>query len=175
MEDVSTPQQSSVLSVGLKFGIIASLLQVVVIMVKVALGQNPYESTFDAFAVVGILLALALVALAHIDFKKNGDGFMSFGQGLGIGMIMTLVSLVVMIIFTYVYLNYADPTAWTAVVDKAKEDMAKRGSSESDIKNAESMIGLFFWVFFVVFSLFFGFVYALLVTIFTHKRRPETF
>ncbi|RZK35049.1 MAG: DUF4199 domain-containing protein, partial [Hymenobacter sp.] len=53
--------------------------------------------------------------LAHTAFKKLDGGFMSYGEGLGIGTVLSLVSGIVSALF-----NYVDPD----FVGRMKSDMA---------------------------------------------------
>jgi hypothetical protein len=163
----------SVMSVGLKFGLILGLVSVTIGLVQLVIGYNPMENSWVQ-NVINVVITVVAIVFAHKSFKDNGDGYMSYGQGLGIGMITVVVSLVIGGIYTYVYLNFLNPDALTAIWEKAEADMEAQGQSEEAIKMGLGIAKRFFWVFFIVGGLFWGCVLGLIVSIFTQKKAPET-
>lgn len=163
----------SKLSIGLKWGLIAAISGVLMTVIKAVIGQNPFESKFDVFSVLGIVIGLGAIVMAHKEYKDKGNGFMSYGEGLGIGCIVGLVSSVVTIVFTLVYVNYVDPNVMSALLDKALEDMEKQNQPEQAMDMTKKYFNAFFYGGLIVGTLIFNFVFALLVSAFTQKRNPN--
>ena len=65
-----------------------------------------------------MIITIVIIFLAHKYYKDNGDGFMSYGQGIGIGFWIGLVSAVISSIFTYIYAKFIDPSFITTFVKK---------------------------------------------------------
>lgn len=172
MEETIKTEQPTVMSVGLKYGLILGLASIAVNIIFFAIGMNPFEGGWKGW--IGTVLAIGMIVLAHKNFKDSGSGFMTYGQGLGLSMITFLVSMVLGGIFSYVYLNFIDPTAFEAIWEKAAADMEAKGQSEDQIELGLSWGRKLFWVFFIVGSLFMGLIVGLIVSIFTQKKPPET-
>lgn len=171
MEETVKTEQPTVMSVGLKYGLILGLASIVVNVIMFAIGMNPFEGGWKGW--IGSVLAIVVLVLAHKNFKDAGTGFMSYGQGLGIAMVTFLVSIVISGIFSYIYLNIIDPAAFEAVWEKAAADMEANGQSEEQIEIGLSWGRKLFWVFFIVGGAFMGLIVGLIISIFTQKNPPE--
>jgi uncharacterized ion transporter superfamily protein YfcC len=170
MESVSA-EQPSVMSTGLKFGLIVGLASIVYNIVIIALGYNPYINSWRGF--IAIALTITIIVFAHKNFKESGDGFMSFGQGVGLTLIAMIVSTVLTLIFTYSHLTYLSPATWEEIWIQNAEDMAAKGQSEDQIKMGTEWGKKLFYIIYVVIGTFFGLIIGLIVSIFTQKKRPE--
>jgi ABC-type antimicrobial peptide transport system permease subunit len=98
---------------------------------------------------------------------------MSYGEALGIGCIVGLVSSAVSIVFTLVYINYVDTTVMTQLLDKTLEDMEKQDQPEQAFEMTKKYFSMFFYGGLIVFTLIFNFIFALLISAFTQKRNPN--
>jgi hypothetical protein len=173
MQNEEINEQPSKLSIGVKWGLIGSIAGVVITIIKAMVGQNPYESKFDWSTILGLIIGVAIIVFAHKEYKDRGDGFMSFGEALGIGCIVGLVSSIVTIIFTFVYVNYVDTTVLTQLLDKAIEDMENKNQPEQAMEFTRKYFHMFFYGGLIFGTLFINFIFALLVSAFTQKRNPN--
>jgi hypothetical protein len=173
MEANEVTAKPSVLAIGLKFGLILGLISVVVGLIQYVAGINPMDNQWTT-NLINIALTVGAVVFAHKNFKEIGNGFMSYGQGLGIAMVVVAVSMVIGGIYTYVYFNILNPAAYDGIWEKAAADMEAQGQSEEAIETALSWTKKLFWPFFIIGALFWGFIIGLIVSIFTQKKEPET-
>jgi len=171
MENVTTEKQPSLMATALKYGLIIGLVSITFNMISIALGDNPYVSSWRGF--IGAGLTIAVVVWAHKDFKENGDGYMSYGQGLGISIISIFVSTILTLVFSYVYLTYVNTATWDEIWLKAVEDMEAKGQSDAQIEMGVEWGKKLFYIIFPVIGVFFGLIIGLIVSIFTQKKRPE--
>lgn len=98
-------------SAGIRFGLIAAVIGIT-LMVVFSMAE------IDTSGPVGwasYLIYAGIVFFAHKHFKENGDGFMSFGQGVGIGFWIGLISSLISAPFTYIYLKFVD----SGMIDRA--------------------------------------------------------
>lgn len=170
MEETSQP---TVKSISMKWGVISGLAGIIFFVLLDFLGQ-----TDGPLRWAGLLITAAIMALAHKAFKEEGDGFMSFGQGLGIGTLMSLIGSILSSIFTYIYISFINTNYLEAMRDKAILDMQEQGNSAEQIDQAMSFMEWMFSpvsiaIMSVVGGVIMGFIVALLVTIFTKKQNPE--
>lgn len=158
-------------SVGVKYGLISAVVGIVFFLVLVFAGQNPYLIKWGW--VVSITTTVVLVVLAHKEYKDDNDGFMTYGEGIGIGVWFMLVGVGVGMLFNYIYTAFIDPNIMTAFYDSQYEQMQQRGMNDQQIEMALGFTKKLFWVFGIVGACFFSMVTVLIVTIFTQKRPPE--
>jgi ABC-type antimicrobial peptide transport system permease subunit len=98
---------------------------------------------------------------------------MSYGQGVGIGFWMALISLIVGGLFTFVYVSFIEPTAMDAFYDMQRTGMEEKGMPDEQIDTAISWTQKLFWPIYIFFGLFFGVLVAVIVSIFTQKKNPQ--
>lgn len=171
----TTPQtQPSVWSVGMKGGLYTGLVLVIFSLVTylLDLGQNQALSTI--FILVSFIIG---IYLTHKAFKEQGNGYMSYGQGLGLGVVLGLISGALGAIFSIIYLNLIDDTMLQRQMDQARYQLEEQGMSDAQIDQAMSVsemmtspIAMFFIT--ILTYLFFSFIIALIVSAFTKKTDP---
>jgi hypothetical protein len=165
-------QSPNALKIGSTFGLYAGLISVVVFLAVSFLGYNPFGGGFNY---IGTAASIALLVLAHKKFKESGNGFMSYGQGIGIGLWFTLTSALLAILVMYIYINFIDYHPMQLMLDDQLTKMQESGTPDDAIETAQSWTKKLFWLFAVIGGLFGGMVIALIVTIFTQKKNPEAF
>ena len=170
MEDKVTVKQ-----IGIRWGIIMGLVSIVygMILQFLNLDMNLMQKLGNGTYVFLIII----VVLAHKAFKEGGDGYMSLKQGLGIGMMISLIASILNAVFSYIYLKFIDDSMLTKIRDMQIEQYEKMGMDDAQIDQAMEMAGKFMtpemlqvWV--IVFFLLFGFIISLIVSLFTKKNNP---
>lgn len=172
MENTATPVSTS--AVAIRYGLITGLVSVII---SFALNMTGLEQS-PAKWLTSIVLILGIV-LAQKFFKQNNSGFMSFGQGLGIGTMLSAVVGVLSAIFSYIYVTFMDPDFASRILDKTRADMEARGGmSDAQIEQALSWTAKFLEgplmaVFVLLMTVLMGFVVSLIISAFTKNSRPE--
>lgn len=157
-------------SVGVKFGLISALISVLFFLILAVSGLNAFDNTWNW---IGLLITVALVFLAHRNFKDSGNGYMSYGQGVGIAFWMALISIIVNFAVTYLYVAFIDTGAMDLFYDKQTEELSKKGMADDQIDMALSWTKTLFWPMYLFGGLFFGILVGVIVSIFTQKKNPE--
>ena len=119
-----------------------------------------------------------LIYFAHKAFKDDGNGFMSYGQGLGIGTLIALVGGVISSIFTYVYLTFVDDSMIEIILEKSEQDMIDGGMPDSQVETAMSftekmMTPTIMALLGVVFVVLIGFILSLIISAITKNPDPS--
>lgn len=161
-------------SVGVRFGLLTGLVSVIVSFGINAthLESSPARYLTTVVLVVGIILA-------QRDFKQRNAGFMSYGQGVSIGTILSVIVGLLSAAFTYVYANFVDPEMMTRVMEKARADMEAKGNlSDAQIDQAMAMSSKFtsgpmLLVIVIVGSIFMGLIISLITSAFIKNPKPE--
>jgi len=71
--------------------------------------ENPSPFVTIPLLIFGFVVIIAAIPLAHIEFQKQSGNKISFGEAIGIGYIIIGVSLVVMVVMTFVIHAIAPP------------------------------------------------------------------
>jgi hypothetical protein len=175
MEDNVTTSTITTRSVGIRYGIINGLIQVVYFLILTTDGLA-VSSGFAPW--VGFLISIVVLFLAHKYFKENGDGYMAYGQGIGIGFWAGLVSAAISAVFTYIYAKI-DSSYIASIREKAITDMEAQGQSQQQIDAAMKFVDMFtsaeaLLMMGLIFGVIGMIIIALIVSIFTQKPQPET-
>jgi len=167
---VNTTSAVTPRSVGIKFGLISALISVVFFLVLALSGQNAFDNTWSW---IGLVISVVIVYLAHKNFKDSGNGFMSYGQGVGIAFWIALISLVINFAVTYLYVSFIDTGAMDLFYEKQTEQLSANGMQDEQIEMALSWTRTLFWPMYLFMGLFFGVLVGVIVSIFTQKKNPE--
>ena len=161
-------------SVGMRYGLFLGGIGIVSFLVMALSGMRP-DGPGRWVSTVFTFVALYL---AHKYYKDNGDGFMTIGQGVGIGFWAGLVSGVISSIFIYIYVKFVDSGFIDMIKETQLEEMQKRGMSEEQIDQAMKIAGMFtsaeaIFVFGLIGGIVGGIVIGLLISFFTQKKNPD--
>jgi len=137
-----TPMQ-----VGLKYGVYLGLAMSVFGFIAHYAGLQDYSSTditssFLVTALTWIILA-ALFFLGIKYFKEGNEGHLTLGEGMTTAMFIGLVSGIISVIFTFIFLTYIAPevlsTMTDAAIADANADLSELSAEER--AKADEMIG----------------------------------
>jgi hypothetical protein len=168
--EVNTTASVTPRSVGVKYGLISALISVVYFLVLVVSGQNAFDNKWSW---IGLIVSVAIVILAHKNFKDSGNGFMTYGQGVGIAFWIALVSVVINFALTFAYVSFIDATAMDMFYEQQTEQMSMQGLQDEQIDMAISWTKTLFWPMYLFMGLFFGVLVGVIVSIFTQKKNPQ--
>jgi len=172
--ELSLDERITVKEVSVKYGL---YLGIILTIYSLAL-QISGLATNEALGYLGYVVLIVLMVIAHKTFKNEGDGFMSYSQGLGIGTLMALMGALISTPLSYLYVKFFDSSFLQAIKDKAIGDMEQKGMSDAEIESAMEIASSFmtaeilFPIAFIAF-IFFGFIISLIVSAFTKNSNPQ--
>ncbi len=176
MEEIENEveESSTVKSVSKKWGIINGLLSIAFFIIIDISGLAGNQSV----SYIGYLIFGVIVYLAHKEFKSEGDGYMSYGQGLGIGTLTMVISSIISSAFFFIYVSFLSNTFVEAIKEKSIMDMEDRGMSDAEIEQAMEFTEVFMSpagmsIMGLVFAVFFGFIISLVISAITKNQSPE--
>jgi hypothetical protein len=167
-------QQPSLRQIGIRYGLIVALVMVVYSLILQFAGLAMNRPL--GFLTYAILIAGMVVA--HNTFKRDGDGYMTLGQGISIGMWLTLVAGVISSVFSYLYLKFIDDSVIQTAMDEAITQMEERGMPDDQIDQAMKITEKFMqpgamMLIALVTMLILGFIISLVVSAITRKTNPQ--
>jgi hypothetical protein len=165
----------TVSQIGLKYGLIIGLVFIVYGMILQFLNLDMQTMTYFNYLIYAFLIAV--IIMAHKAFKEGGDGFMSIGQGIGIGTLISLVGGVLSGIFSFIYLKFIDDSMLQKSMDYQIEQWEAKGISDDQIEQMSAMTAKFMTPAMaagisIIFLVIFGFILALIISLFTKKANP---
>ncbi len=157
-------------SIGIRFGLISAVISIVLFIIPAVIGQNPFKGVWNW---VGMVVGIGIIVFAHKSFKDDGDGYMNYGQGIGIAFWMALVSTLIAVSFMYAYISFIDVNPFELFMEQQQEEMAAKGTPENIIETSTEWTRKLFWPIALVMGLLGSIIIALIVTIFTQKKDPN--
>lgn len=127
---------------------------------------------------LGIPLMIMAIILVQLAYRKACGGFMTYGKGLGIAVLMMFYASIVVGIFTY-FLYTTNPSILEQIRLIQEETLVNQGMSEEEIEFSlsftEKLQTPAFYAFSAIFSFtFMGLVVGAITAIFTKKQSPQT-
>lgn len=102
--------QTTTTQTALKWGAISGVIGIIVNTINYVMNLDATDSSMKYFPMVaGLAIMVIILVMAMKDFKGLNGGFMSYGQGLGIGAMLGGVSGLIGGLYSFVYLKFIDP------------------------------------------------------------------
>jgi len=172
MEDQQKPTKKIALNYGLILGFVSILFHVTLF----AMGKHLEQSL--VVTLLSIAITAAIIVWGIKKYKEANNGFLSLGQGLKTGIAIAMISAVIYIIYTLLFINVIAPEAMDQGLELARQKLLENPNmSEDQIDAALEMQKKFSGPGFLVpvmliFSLFIGFVVSLIASL-VMKRTEE--
>ena len=133
-------KNTSVLSNGLRWGLILAFISIIFNVILYMLDQNLNR----ALGYVGFLIMIVVFIFAIRSYRDNvRGGFISFGQAFGFLMVALVVSTIIGDIYAYLLWTVIDPDILVKMQDMQVEEMQKRGVPEEQMDQALAVASKF--------------------------------
>ena len=166
------PQETpvTVRSIGIRFGLYGALVRILLFAIAAVLGLNAFNGPISW---VGAVIGIAIMVFGHIQYKKEGTGYMQYSQGVGIGFWMGLIGTVIVVPIMYIYLTFIDSSPFDLFLRMQEDEMIAKGVPDQAIEMGISWTKKLFWVSAIFGGIIGSVILALIVSIFTKKSSPE--
>lgn len=172
--EIGTQPRPSTSAVGIRYGLLTGLISV---LISFGLFATHLEQSSLRFLTTLVLVGGMVLAMRY--YKASNAGYMSYGEGLGIGTILSAVVGALGAIFTYIYMGFIDPEVVGRMMEKARADMEARGGmSDEQIDQGMAMAGKFMsppilTLSVLLITIITGFFIALVVSAIIKHSKPE--
>jgi hypothetical protein len=168
MENQTTSSKSIMLNYGLYLGLASILIQLI-IYVSGMTYENPWWGS-----VISIVSYVVLIFMGTKSFRTNNHGLLSFGEGLKIGIGISLISAIIFVIYDQIFRNFIEPEYLVNVLEVTREKMLDQNISseiiDSSLEITETMASpLISSGVAIISSLFLGFIISLFTTLILKK------
>lgn len=163
----------TIMSVSLKYGLFYAVIGILLFVIRAVTTTNPFDNRNWFWTLITMGISIAILVLAQREFKNNGDGFMSYGQGFKIAFLAALIGGVITGVFLILYASVIDTGVMDAMYDAQREQMEAQGVPEASIEMGMEWTKKLFWPIYFFMTAFFGVLFAVIITIFTQKKNPD--
>ena len=137
---------------------------------------NPAISWLNRILLLGVTYYFIHTALKSYR-EENLGGYLSIGQGIGLGTLAGLVSGIISAVWFYIFTTFIATDMMDKIREISLQQMQEQGQSEEQAEQAMEMMSMFFSpVFFagvvVISSVFFGFLCGLVAGLVLKKDKP---
>ena len=161
----------------LKFGILSGLLLVLnEVIINTVTQTNPYIGERDSvFSLIGLIIPIVVIVIA-INFLKKNSNIESFGQIVKPGLIIGLITALVYIAYTLLFIYSIEPDTLNQFDEINRQRLIANGQVKSikDIADAVQLSRNAFLpgtiLFSIAVNLFIGFITAVVTAIFVRNK-----
>ena len=173
MENQQMPTKKIALNYGLMLGFISILFHVVLF----ALGKHLDQDW--KMSVLSIAITTVVIVLGIKKFKESNNGLLSLGQGLKTGIAIAMISAVVYIVYTMVFMFVISPESMEHGLEIARQKLMENPNMTDEIieqsleMQKKFQSPTFLIPIMLIVSLFIGFVISLIATLVMKKTDEE--
>ncbi|NIJ46463.1 hypothetical protein FHR24_002951 [Wenyingzhuangia heitensis] len=161
----------------LKFGILSGLLLVLnEVIINTLTQTNPYIGERNSvFSLIGLIIPVVMVVIA-LNYLKKHATFTSFGQIIKPGLIIGLLTALVYIAYSLLFIYSIEPNTLAEFEQMNRERSIASGQfkNEEDLNNAIQLSRNAFLpgtiLFSIAINLFIGFLSAVITAIFVRNK-----
>ncbi|HNW98524.1 MAG TPA: DUF4199 domain-containing protein [Bacteroidales bacterium] len=172
MEPSTETKKISVARNALNYGFLLGITLIILSLLFYILNVD-YQSVAQYISIVIMIVGMIIGILAY---RKNNNGFITYGQSLGNGVLIGLFSAILVSIYTIIFFTLIDPGMIDVILRQAEEKMIEKNPNMTDeqIEMAMSysrkfMTPLSMAIWGTIMSTVYAFVASLIISIFTRK------
>lgn len=154
---------------GLMFGIIGSIFSVLLYVFQLETNKFLPQATWIIF-IIAIVVAIK-------EYRKQNQGFVSYGQGLSVGALTSAIMGFVNSLLSTFYLQVIDNTPLQRISEQTRITLEEKGMDDQQIEAALEMSQKFqspgmLFLFSVIGSAVMGLILSLIIAAILQKKRP---
>ena len=170
-------QQMPTKKIALNYGLILGLISILFHVILFALGKHLDQDW--KMSVLSIAITAVVTVLGIKKFKESNNGLLSLGQGLKTGIAIVMISAVVYIIYTMIFMFVISPESAEHALEIARQKLMENPSMTDEIieqsleMQKKFSAPAFLIPIMLIMSLFIGFVISLIATLIMKKTDEE--
>ncbi|MGB0880669.1 MAG: DUF4199 domain-containing protein [Polaribacter sp.] len=170
--------QASSKSIILNYGLYLGIIGVIVHLVLWASG-NVLELQW-VNSLISFIATVVFIVLGIKKFKELNGSFMSWGQGVKVGMGIVMISAIITVVYTLLFTSVIDPEFQQQAMEFQKQAWVDAGMTEEQIESATGMTEKFqspliISAMILAFSAFLGFVISAIAAAIMKKNKEDNY
>ena len=167
------PENQGLWKTSVIYGLYYALISIALTVVFYATGNM--ASTASQW--LGVIVMIAAIVIIQIAYRKSLGGWMTYGQGLSIGLVSMVCASVIIAIFTFVLYKFIDPDLINQIRMMTEEKLYQQGMADDQISTTLAFTEKFqtpaiISVMVIVNLAFMGLIISAITAIFTKKQAP---
>lgn len=174
MENNSSTLKSHILQYGLLLGGISVVFALMLFFLDMHYSQE------SAVGIISIAITAAVIILGQYNFRKENEGFLSFGESLKLGVGIALISSVIGVTYQVLLVTVIDPDTIPKMIEIAKNQLydANPEMTQEQLDGILEMQKKFISpqmmvAFGLIGGLLIGFVISMISGLILKRNRPE--
>ncbi len=170
--------QANSKSIILNYGLYLGLTGVIIHLILFATGSLlEYQWISN---IVGLIAMVAFIVIGIKKFRDANGGYISWGQGVKIGLGISMISAVISVVYTLLFMNVIDPSFQQQAMEFQQQKWLDAGMTEEQIEGATEMANKFqspgiISAMILGMSAFLGFVISAIVAAIMKKSEEENY
>jgi hypothetical protein len=128
-----TNSKSFIVNNGAILGVVSILLSLV--MYATGNHLDPHWS----ISLISAALFIGVIIFGTKKFKEANGGFMSWGEGVKIGVGIAVVAGLIVVIYNYIFMNFIEPDLMSQMIEVQNQKFLDQGMTEEQIEAANDM------------------------------------
>ena len=136
MENNSSTFKSQILQYGILLGGISVVFALMLFFLDMHYTQD------SSVGIVNILITITVIVLGQYNFRKDNEGFLSYGEALKLGVGIALISSIIGVIYQVLLVTVIDPDTIPKMITIAESQLYESnpeilGTNRSDTRNTQ--------------------------------------
>ena len=166
--------KSIILNNGLYLGLIGIICHLALYATGSLLELNWVNS------IISLIAMIVFIVMGIKTYKLNNGGFISWGQGVKIGMGITMISAVITVLYIMIFMNFIEPDFQQQALEFQKQAWIDGGLTDEQVEASIAMTEKFQTpaisaAMMLAFSAFIGFVFSAIIAAIMKKSEEETY
>jgi len=124
--------QANSKNIILNYGLYYGLVSVIIGVITYAMGKHLEQGIVSS--IIGFVIMILFIVLASKKFKADNGGFMSWGQGVKVGVGTVVIGVIIAIIWQQIFINFIEPDFMTQMAEKTRQALMDAGMNEDQIE-----------------------------------------
>jgi len=165
-----------ILNNGLYYGLVLVIASLVTYAIGLHLDPIGGYINFGILAIILIVFPL----LGMSQYKKLNEGFMTWGQGVKIGIGIILIGTLISLIYQHIFTSFIEPNFYAQLEEITRKGLFDAGFTEGQIDSQIAMQSKFQGTLIgdaigILFFAFVGFIFSAIIAAITKKTEEEAY
>ncbi len=166
-------EKPSTARVALKWGIILGIVLIVYTLILFLTDQAGNQN----LGWISLALSVTFIVLAMREFRTLNEGYLSLGEGVGVGTLVSAISGLISATFSTFYTFFIDTAFYERLTDTMQERLEEQGRSDAEIEQSAEIMKMFqnpglSFAFSLIGAVLFGLILSLIIAAILRKKRP---
>lgn len=174
MKNNSSNLKSHILQYGILLGGISVVFALMLFFLDMHYTQD------SSVGIVSIVITIAVIILGQYNFRKDNEGFLSFGEALKLGVGIALISSIIGVIYQVLLVTVIDPDTIPKMITIA-ENQLYESNPEMSQEQIDQILEMqsklispgMMAAFGLIGGLFIGFIISMITGLILKRNRPE--